>query len=78
MKDFELAELRLPWGNALGPQIIYERLLAWSCTHREKGAQVLIEEIPFLLETVEPAVRFLLEGLFYGEEIFIGEFLRHE
>jgi hypothetical protein len=79
MKDLELAELRMPLGNALGPQIIYERLPAGSCAHGEKRAQVLIEEIPFLLETVESAVRFFLEGLLYREEIFVCEFLRgHE
>jgi hypothetical protein len=79
MKDLELAELRMPLGNAFGPKIIYEGLLARSCSHGEKRPQVLIEKIPFLLETVEAAVRLFLERLLYGEEIFVGEFLRgHE
>jgi hypothetical protein len=79
MKDLELAELRMPLGNAFGPKIIYKGLPAGPCAHGEQRAQVLIEKIPFLLETIESAVRLFLEGLLYGEEIFVGEFLRgHE
>ena len=35
MKDFELAELRLPWWDAFGAQIIYEGLLTGSCPYRQ-------------------------------------------
>ncbi len=76
VKDFELAELRLPGRDAFGAQIIHKGLLAGSRAHGEQGTQVFIEQIPFLLEAVESAWRFFLDGLFEGEEIFIGEFLR--
>jgi hypothetical protein len=79
MKDFELAELRLPLRNALCPKIIHKGLLAGTRAHSEQRTQVFIEKITFLFETVEAALRFFLEGLLYGEEIFVGEFLRgHE
>jgi hypothetical protein len=52
-------------------------MLAGSRTHREQRTQVFIEEVPFLFETVEAAGRFFFDGLFDGEEVFIGELLRH-
>src|SRR5574341_328626 len=79
MKHFKLAELRLPVWDTFGTQVIYKRLLAGSCAHGEQWTQVFIEEIPFLLETVESAGGFFFNGLFHGEKIFVGKFLRrHE
>jgi hypothetical protein len=79
VKDLKLTELCLPLGNTFSAQIIDKGLLARSSTHSEQRAQIFIEKIPFLLETVETAVRFFPDGLLYGEEIFVGEFLRgHE
>ncbi len=75
VKNFELAELRLPLWNALGTQIIHKGLLAGSRAHGEKRTQVFIKEIPLLFEAVESTRWFFLDGLFYGEEIFVGEFL---
>jgi hypothetical protein len=53
-------------------------LSAGSRAHGQQRTQVFVKEIPFLFEAVEPAGRFFLDGLFYGEEIFVGEYLRHE
>lgn len=39
--------------------------------------QVFIEQVPFLFEAVESAGGFFLCGLFEGEEVFVGELLRH-
>src|SRR5574341_1788023 len=76
MKHFKLAELRLPLRDTFGAQVIYKRLLAGSCAHREKRTQVFIEEIPFLLKAVESALRLVFSGLFESEEVFIGKFSR--
>src|SRR5688572_26526319 len=75
VKDLKLAKLRLPVRETFCAQIIHEGLLAGSCTHSEEWAQVFIEEVPFLFEAVQSALRFFFDGLFYGEEVFIGKFL---
>src|SRR6185503_444142 len=64
VKDFELTELRLPLRNAFGTQIIDKGMLAGSRAHGEQGTQFFVEQIPFLLEAVESALRFFLGGLF--------------
>src|SRR5918995_4239097 len=63
VKDFELAELRLPLRNALGAQVVYKGMLAGSRAHSEQGAQVFIKEIPFLLEAVKSTGGLFLDGL---------------
>ncbi|MBV6465523.1 MAG: hypothetical protein PGMFKBFP_00802 [Anaerolineales bacterium] len=73
VEDFELAELRLPGGDALGAQVVHEGLLAGSRADGEQRTQVGVEEVPFLLEAVEPARRLFFDGLFDGEEVFVGE-----
>src|SRR5688572_21501859 len=79
VKDFELAELLLPWRDAFGPEIIDERMLAGSGPHGEQWSQVFIEEIPFLLEAIQPTGGFFFDSLLEGEEVFVGELLRrHE
>lgn len=77
VKDFELAELRLPRRDTFGAEIIHEGMLAGSRAYGKKRTQVFIEEIPFLLEAVESAGGFFLDGFFEGEEVFVGELLRH-
>lgn len=71
---FELAELFLPRCETFGAQVIYERLLAGTCSHCEQRTQILIEQIPFLFKAIEAAGRFFLDSLLEGEQIFIGEF----
>src|SRR5829696_3971387 len=66
---FELAELLLPGRDAFGAQVIYEGMLAGSRAHSEQGTEFFIKKIPFLFETIDAAFGFLLDGLFYGEEI---------
>ncbi len=75
VKDFELAKLCLPRRNTFGAEIIHEGLLAGSRAHRKQRTQVFIEQIPFLLEAIESALRFFFDGLLYGEEVFVSEFL---
>src|SRR5262245_30897947 len=75
VKNFELAELRLPRRDTFGAQIIYKGMLAGSCTHGEQWTQVFIEEVPFLFEAVESTGGFFFDGLFEGEEVFVGELL---
>jgi hypothetical protein len=45
--------------------------------YSKERAQVFIEEIPFLFETVESTGGLFFNSLFEGEEVFVGEFLRH-
>ena len=75
VKDFELAELREPRRDTFSAQIIHKRLLAGARTHSQQGTQFLIEQIPFLLESIKSALRFFLGGLFQGEVVFFREFL---
>src|SRR6476661_3496657 len=71
VKNFKLAELRLPLGNALGTQVIHKRLRAGSRANGEERAQFFVKEIPFLFEAIEPALRFIFCSLFEGEQVFI-------
>jgi hypothetical protein len=66
VKDLELTELRLPGWHAFRKQIIDEGMLARTSAYREQRTQLLIEQIPFLLEAVESALWLLLFGLFEG------------
>ena len=75
VKDFELAELRLPRREALSAQVIHEGMLAGSRAYSKERTQAFIKQVPFLLEAVESAGGFFLDGLFEGEHVFIGEFL---
>jgi hypothetical protein len=60
VEDFELAELCLPRRDTLGAQIIHEGMLAGSRANGEQWTQVFIEEVPFLFEAVESALRVFL------------------
>src|SRR5258706_12552784 len=53
MKDFELAELRLPAWDTLGAEIINKGLLTRTGPHREQGTKFFIEWIPFLVDALE-------------------------
>src|SRR5258706_3707795 len=59
VKDFKLAELRLPARDTLGAEIVYKGLLTRASSHCEQGTQLFIKQIPLLLETIESTLRLL-------------------
>jgi hypothetical protein len=75
VKNFKLAELGMPRRYTFSAQIVDERMLAGSGAHSQQRTQVFIEEVPFLFEAVETTRGFLFDGLFEGEQVFVGEFL---
>ena len=71
MKDLKLAVGTQPGREAIRPQVIDERLLAWSRADRQERAQLRVEQVLLQLEAAQPALWIPFSGGLQSELVLL-------